>query len=400
MSERVLLVDDEPNVLDALRRQLRKSFEVDTADGGPQGLEAIRKNGPYAVIVSDMRMPNMNGAELLTHVRKEAPDTTRIILTGYSDLDTAIQVVNDGQIYSFLTKPCAADTLIPAIERGVKQHRLIISERELLSKTLTGSVKVLIDILTMSNPVAFGRCSRVREYVGDICQAMNVLNRWECEIAALLSQLGYIGIPESVLDKVSTNQWLSPQEVGLLQSIPKIGHDLIENIPRLRGAAEIVLYQSKQFDGQGFPLDQLSGEQIPVGARILKAAVDFEALICNGGKPDLVLSELRSRTGSYDPKVLAVLAQYAPATTKSTAITVSLDQLQDGAILAADIVTNSGQMVFPMGTQVSMSLRMQLKGYNVTGQIPSEVLVVPAQNNQPRTASVEDSGGKPLNLFA
>ena len=405
MSEKILLVDDEQNVLDALKRQLYKKYKVTTANGGPEGLETIRTKGPFAVIVSDMRMPQMNGAQLLAHAQKEAPDTTRIILTGYADLDSAIQVINEGHIYSFLTKPCPADALVTTVERGIKQYKLITSERELLSKTLTGSVKVLIDILTMSNPVAFGRCSRVRQYVGQLCDAMQLDSKWECEIASLLSQLGYIGIPEDVLDKVSTNQWLNPQEVELLQSIPKIGHDLTVNIPRLRGAAEIVLYQSKTFDGTGYPNDAISGEDIPIGARVLKVAVDYEALVSSGAQPNLVLQALQSRPGEYDPKVLNALASVANVTSDHTAISMPLDQLQDGARLAADIHTKDGTLIFPAGTEVSMSLRMQLKGYNATGQIPADVLVIPSTTTATAAASgpaltASPADPKPLNLFA
>jgi CheY-like chemotaxis protein len=131
MGEKILFVDDEPPVLEGYQRLLRREFTVNTAQGGHQGLATIRANGPYAVIVSDMRMPEMDGIEFLSQARQTAPDSVRMLLTGHADLDDAIDAVNKGNIFRFLTKPCDKPVLVDAIQSGLEQYRTAKSQRDL-----------------------------------------------------------------------------------------------------------------------------------------------------------------------------------------------------------------------------------------------------------------------------
>jgi ActR/RegA family two-component response regulator/GGDEF domain-containing protein len=134
MADKILFVDDEPLVLDGYMRLLHREFEVDTALGGEQGLAEIQGSGPYAVVISDMRMPGMNGAEFLARVRQKAPDTVRMLLTGFADIDAAIHAVNEGNIFRYLTKPCDRETLVKAINMGLAQYRSVIAEKKLVRK--------------------------------------------------------------------------------------------------------------------------------------------------------------------------------------------------------------------------------------------------------------------------
>jgi CheY-like chemotaxis protein len=134
VNEKVLFVDDEPLVLDALRRMLRDKFEIHTADSGAKGLEVAQQDGPFAVVISDMRMPGMNGAEFLARIRKDAPDTVRMLLTGFTDLDAAIAAVNEGNIFRFLTKPCRKDELVGAIHLGLAQYGSTLAGKETAKK--------------------------------------------------------------------------------------------------------------------------------------------------------------------------------------------------------------------------------------------------------------------------
>jgi ActR/RegA family two-component response regulator len=134
MANKILFVDDEPSILDGYRRMLYREFEVDTAPGGDDGLTMVKGTGPYAVVVSDMRMPGMSGAEFLTKVRQAAPDTVRILLTGYSDMDAAIEAVNEGNIFRYLTKPCPKEVLVKAINQSLDQYRTVTAEKILVKK--------------------------------------------------------------------------------------------------------------------------------------------------------------------------------------------------------------------------------------------------------------------------
>ena len=140
---KILCVDDEPRVLEGLRRHLRERFEVITACGGPEALNFLTTVKDLAVVVSDMRMPEMDGATVLRHTRVLRPSAVRILLTGQADMAAAIKAINEGQIFRFLTKPCAADQFMSVIDEAIRQHELITAERVLLQRTLVGAIKAL-----------------------------------------------------------------------------------------------------------------------------------------------------------------------------------------------------------------------------------------------------------------
>lgn len=305
--ERILFVDDEQNILDGYRRTLRKDFQIETAAGGAEGLEAFKKGGAFAVVVSDMRMPNMDGATFLSHVKELSKDTVRVMLTGNSDQQTAINAVNEGNIFRFLNKPCSAEVMSKTLTQAVEQYRLIRAEKDLIEKTLRGSVQMLTDVLSLVNPLAFGRATRVRHLVRQLTTTLNVESAWQVELAAMLSQIGCITIPEDILQRIYGGNELSPDELRMLQMHPQVGHDLITQIPRLEHVAEIVMYQDKRFHGGGFPHGAHTGEQIPLGARILKVALDFDKLIEAKIGYFEACQEIERRAEWYDPQIVAAL---------------------------------------------------------------------------------------------
>ena len=305
MSEKILFVDDEPQVLDGYRRQLGRKYKAEGALGGEEALERIAADGPFAVVVSDMNMPGMNGVQLLAKVREVAPDTVRIMFTG-SDQSVAAEAVNQSSIFRFLMKPCPTDVLDAALEAGLSEYRQRIAEKNLLSSTLTGAIKVLTDVLATARPVAFGRSERVRLIVRQLAKEVSPRLLWRAELAALLSQVGCAGIPEDVLTKIYSGKQVPPKESAQYREHPKVGSDLLKHVPRLEAIAEILLRQEKHFDGSGFPEDEMSGETIPVEARILKVALDLDSLILAGSKFSEALVEMQSRAGTYDTAILDV----------------------------------------------------------------------------------------------
>jgi len=331
MIERILCVDDDPNLLEAYHRALGRRFHMESALNGEEALAAVVDRGPYAVVVVDMRMPGVNGVRLLARVREIAPDTVRMMLTGHADQQTALDAVNDGHVFRFMTKPCAPQDFAKALEAGIEQYRLITAERELLSKTLTGSIKVLTDVLALVNPGAFGRASRVYHLVGPVCKELNLERKWPIEIAAMLSQIGCVAVPEQTLAKAYGSDRLSPVESLAIQRHPEVGRELLANIPRLEEVAEIVAYQDKLYDGRGFPSDDVRGTDIPLGSRILKAALDLDTLLSTGSRPETALAEINRRQGWYDPAVLAALAKVVE-TEEACA-----GELVDGVALADDL---------------------------------------------------------------
>jgi len=195
MSARVLFVDDEPNVLDGIRRQLRNRLKVETANGAAAGLAMIESHGPFAVVVSDMRMPDMNGARFLARVNEIAPDTVRMVLSGQADIDSTVAAVNEGHIFRFLLKPCDTDKLVQSINSGIDQYNLINAEKHLLENTLNTTVKMLVEVLGLINPAAQQRASQIEKYAEAASVALKLPGAWKYRLASVLSQVGCITLP-------------------------------------------------------------------------------------------------------------------------------------------------------------------------------------------------------------
>jgi DNA-binding NtrC family response regulator len=191
MSEKILLVDDDRYILDGYRRSLRSEFSMETAQSGQEALGLLEDKTAYAVVISDMRMPGMDGIELLKRVKKASPDTVRIMLTGNADVQTAIEAINEGSIFRFLIKPCSKETMARTITAALVQYRLI-AEKQLLEQTLSGCLQVLTEVLSLVNPAAFSRAERARRYIHHVVTAMQLGNPWQYEVAAMLSQLGCV----------------------------------------------------------------------------------------------------------------------------------------------------------------------------------------------------------------
>ena len=377
MTAKVLFVDDDPNILAAYQRQLRRQYEIDTALAGDRGLDAVAKSGPYAVIVSDLKMPGMNGIQFLSKAREMAPDSVRMMLTGFAELQTAIDAVNEGNIFRFLTKPCPPDILSRALDMGIEQYRLITAERELLEQTLRGSIKVLTQILSLINPEALGRSSRISRYAREIGLVMKIPEIWQLETAAMLSQIGFILLPEEALKKIYHGQQLTPEETQLLDMHPFIASDLLQNIPRLEAIAKIIAYQEKHFDGTGIPVDAVRREEIPPGARILKVALDFDTLQTVGDSKSKAIAQLKQRAGWYDPAVVTALEAVVWIEGKFQVRVIPLRELQDNMILDDDVWTTSGILLIAKGQEVNQMIRKRLHNFAETAGVrePLQVLV-------------------------
>lgn len=360
MEEKILFVDDDPNILSAYQRQLRKQFTVDTALGGDLGLTAIANHGPYSVIVADMGMPGMNGIQFLSKVKEIAPDSVRIMLTGNADQQTAMNAINEGNIFRFLTKPCQPEVITKVLTAGIEQYRLITAEKELLEKTLNGSVKVLTDVLALVNPTAFGRTSRIHNLVQTITAELKTEKPWQIELAAMLSQIGCITMSEETLAKVYRGDNLTEQELQTFQRHPQIGSSLIASIPRLEKVAEIIACQELRFYSSVTPLGTKSGTDIPLGARILKLIIDFDSLVTTGMNNAQALEAIQKRQGWYDQTIVEALKKIIVAEKGYEVKYVKTHELTTQMILAEDIKTSTGTLYAAQGSRITFLVRIRL----------------------------------------
>jgi len=360
----LLCVDDEPLVLEGLTLHLRRGFTLTTATSGAAGLEILKTKGPFAIVMSDMRMPGMSGAEFLTKVRESWPDTVRVLLTGQSDLPSAISAVNDGQIFRFLTKPCPPDVLVGALTASAKQHELIIGERVLLEQTLHGSIKTLTDILSLANPVAFGRANRAKVFMGQLLTEMKRPGDWTYEVAAMLSQIGCVTIPTETLDRMYDGSQLSPEETTMAARLPTVAVQLLASIPRLEGVRDILAHMDDHYEPTKVGQTK-RGEAIPWGARALKIILDYSTLEARLGTGAEALDTMRARKGWYDPVILASFADVAARSASSDeGRHVLVRDLKQGMILRENLFTKTGMLLVTKGNEVTSGLIERIANFS------------------------------------
>ena len=373
----ILCVDDEIRVLEGLKLHLHRHYEVHIAATAAEGLDLIqRSESPFAVVLSDMRMPGMDGAAFLSQVRQRIPDTVRMLLTGQADLDSAIAAVNEGQVFRFLTKPCPPKILLAAFEAATEQYRLITSERVLLEQTLCGTIKTLTDILALANPAAFGRANRIRRHAIDLAKRLGVAQDWwQLDVAAMLSQLSCITLPSDTLDKLYQGGVLSEAEQLMVERLPAMTFQLLGGIPRLESVVAILDHQDqpyrfdpKALDGPGF------------GGHLLRIASDFDTLINHGYATETTFSILRTRAGQYDPTMLdAFVIIRNPNLAQRNAIKeISILALEPGMVLAEDICTRSGMLLSARGHEVTGSFLARISNFQNNLRKPTVKVVVPA----------------------
>jgi CheY-like chemotaxis protein len=339
---RVLCVDDEPAVLEGLRDVLCRSFDVHTAAGGLEGLTILRTNPDYfTVVVSDMRMPGMSGAEFLRAARATAPDAVRILLTGDADIQTAVHAVNHGQLFRFLTKPCDTQELMRACAAALGQHHIQTAERVLLEQTVRGSVDALVEVLALTNPAAFGRGGRLKELAGRLARAAGARNWWEVEVAAMLAHVGAVTLPHATAEKLYAGAALTEREAVMVRRVPLVTRQLISKIPRLEGVVEILdTYRDvsvrEQADG--------GRRSIPAGAHLLRIAVDYAELEAQHSPANVALGAMRSR-GIYDGGLLDLFAGIVGVGTAPRVREVSVAELRPGMTLADDARTRRDDLL-------------------------------------------------------
>jgi response regulator RpfG family c-di-GMP phosphodiesterase len=376
MSKKILFVDDEPGVLEGYRRLLHKEFSVDTAVSAREGLAAIAaaQADRYAVIVSDMRMPEMDGVQFLSRVRTLSGDSVRIALTGYADIQTASNAVNEGAIFRFLLKPCEKEVLAKALTEGLVQHGLVVAEKELLEKTLRGCVKVLTEVLSLVNPAAFSRGVRVGKYVRHIAKELQLNTPWQFEVAGMMSQLGCVTLDAETIEAIYAGTRLSAEEQARYDTHAGVAAQLLSNIPRLEAVARMIAKQDSAppYSSAGVDLKQ---DPVALGAQILRVAVAYDQLLSGGTSHEESLTRLRSRDKQLAAVVVNALANLELDAQRMEARKCLVSELENEMVLQEDVRTASGMLLVAKGTQISYALLARMRNFLLRDPIAGTVLV-------------------------
>ncbi|MDH5718118.1 MAG: response regulator [Spirochaetia bacterium] len=376
--DKILLVDDEQSVLEGFHRNLHKFFEIETALSSIDALHILRKSEtPFKVIVSDLKMPTIDGIEFFNKVKEIYPDITRIMLTGKADLEDAAKAVNQGNIFRFLTKPCPIEDLKTTIEAGIYQYNLIKAEKILLEKTFKGSVKILTDLLSLASPIAFGKASRIARVVKKILEQLKI-QMWEVEIAAMLSQIGCITIPENTLEKIYKNTGLSNEEDEMYKKQPETGYNLISNIPRLEVTAKIIRNQNKNIN----EIHPQEDKKTALGISILNVAIEYDALVQKEKKIPLAIAALIKRQQKdkiYNAQIIDALKSALESESSFEITDVYISDLKKGMIFSDDVVSENGTLLFSKGLEVTESLKMRMDNISKNTVIKEPISIIIVQ---------------------
>jgi CheY-like chemotaxis protein len=363
---RILCVDDEPRVLQGIRRVLFKSFEVTAAEGGEAALGLLERGEQFEVVVSDMRMPQMDGATFLAEVRKRQPDTVRVLLTGHADIESAIAAVNRGQIFRFLTKPCPPEELAAALADAVAQHRLLTSERVLLEQTLVGSVRALSEVLALVDPQVFGPTMRQHARVRAIAEHLGLAQSWHIEVASMLSVVGYAVLPTEVAIKLRSRSDLDASELDMTSQVPGVVERVLSLIPRLENVHALL----KGYDTLRNPKG--AKEPAAMGAQVLYAVTELAALEEREIETQAAIRSLRA-SGNHAPELVEALASVCLPHAPDLRL-LSLDQVAGGMTLAADVKSKTGMLLMAHGQVVSEQLLQRLRNLHVRVGVVEPIL--------------------------
>ncbi len=400
----VLLVDDEARILSSLHRLLHEKYHVEQTESPEHALELLARE-EFALVITDQRMPDMEGTELCALASEIAPDTKRVILTGYSDMKAAMDAINRGSVYRFMLKPWRDDEMSALVDEAVKHYNLAEENRRLnaltvrqnlelqelnkrlegfngklqekvfertreiseLSEKVTryfrGSIDLLSRLSAMHSQVLGNHGRRVAELSVKIGQQQRLSEKdlSELEIAATLHDIGKIGMDPRV---VSSSGEQTERERAVLRTHPVEGAGLIARIPGLSDVGRLVRHHHEAYNGDGFP-DRLRGDAIPVGSRIIAVADAFDNFLnmrsrYTEAEAKAAITHLEQRSGSqFDPAIVQVLASLLTSDRidipESYEVEIALRELRPGMVLSRDLVTAQGTTLMNKGTMLSDS---------------------------------------------
>lgn len=447
----LLLVDDEKSITRALNRLFRKEgYRILTAQSGAEGLEKLQQSDdPVSMIISDQRMPEMNGAQFLEKAKSIYPDAIRYLLTGYSDLDAVIDAVNKGEIHRYLTKPWNDEDLVLQVKQSLEHFELTSENRRLTALTIEqnkklnelnrgleqkvqertrevveknkalekvnqmleasfmDSIRLLVSLVEILNPRLGKQMRQVAQLARQVAEMLD-LEKAELdkiEMAGLIHDIGLLGFPEALLSKEI--QQMSEEQGRLYCDHPTIASIILENVEKLEGVGEIVLYHHEYVNGKGFP-NGLKGSQIPLGSRIILAASDYCRILSTWPRdlrklmtftrrhfdaeiwksftisddPDAIIEEAAEKkllmdcNQKYDVEVVsALMKQVRQNKNIDPTYVVRLEEVKAGMVLMEDLKLNDGRLLLTRGTRLKATSIESIISIGERGLIPNTLTV-------------------------
>lgn len=393
---KILYVDDEANLLSSFRSLMRKvDVETYLLQDSTKIEGMLEKNGPFAVVLSDQRMPGLSGAELLERVAKIHPETMRILVTGYSDYNEMIQAINNGGISHYITKPWKDDELKQIVVNMANRYNLISENkylldelkeknkklRDLLDGTVLESTHLLVDVLSYINPHAAAQTDRVKETGLPIVEKMNDishLEKWEISIAFDLFNLGFAVMPAWVQLALNKEGLTAASRFSVCQNHHLLAAQLLERIPGFEGAANIIRLSKKDFNGSGSPENiRVSGKDLPLGSRLLKIFIDLDKRRSPHFKDVEILKAMMDQPNKYDIELLKIIidANTVAKELKTQELMVYAQDLMPGMLILQTIQTKSGIKLVNPNTVLTKTSLMAIRSWEKLEEIQEPIKV-------------------------
>ena len=364
----ILFVDDEFQMLAAIKRQLHKRAEVELASSGEDALRRLKSPGRYAAIVSDLRMPGVSGLELLTHAKTIAPDVVRVMLTGAVDRRTALAAVNEASVFRILVKPVDTPTLVKVLNEAIALHRRVVGDREMLEKMQAGAVSMLTELLDLTCPATAERALRLRAYARHIAESLALEHPEHFETLALMSQVGSLTLPAGLPDKQATGKPLSLAEQAMIDGAWEAGSRLAAHFPSLTVAATTLaaFYQPQHHLAS-------ANDVIGTGVRILRVVLAYDSLASTGLPTAEVLGRLEMDPLAYPAPMVDALRDLRPRV-RGTSWVVEPGKLKPGMIFQQDVLARDGALLASR-LQLATETLIQRIGARAATTDPIRVLV-------------------------
>ena len=262
----------------------------------------------------------------------------------------------------------------------MRQNQLVTAEKVLLQQTVLGSIRALVDVLGIVNPIAFGRGSRIKRLAMQMAEQAGLPARWELEAAALLSQIGYVSLPVELVEKAVTGGALNADEILLLGETPKVTQGILGRIPRLENVAAILAYANRP-DASKRPQDP----EVAANATVLLNVLEFDSLTSRGEGAETAIATLRARFGPKNEAMLAHLAALQGATAKGPQLReIRLREVSPGMILMDDLRTDLGTLLVSRGYEISQSFIDRMRNFG-PGLLEERVRVQVLRTSPPKT---------------
>lgn len=372
---KILFVTTDVELCKTVQSGLDQEFSITCLDNAEEGLQLLGKDPRFVAVVSGLRLPGMNGKDFLTRVRGVHPKLVRLMISGDCDLKVATEVVNEARVAHLLTKPCSVDEIYDVLAEADLEYQQAQMESNARRETLLGCVKMLVDILELTNPLAARRSKRILRRARRICAELRALPPQMMDMAVLLSNVGCVGLPSSLLKKMETGEDMTPQEKKTFSTHPSIAAHLLGNVPSMSKLSNIIRSQNVP-----------CAKQPPMASRILKVCIDMDRMQDSGATPGQALKFMQSKPEVYDERVVAAMVRHRQESDKIQCTPIPVAKLEPGMVMQEDMVTEKGAVLLNRGETLSEASHLRIQAFADLLRIKEPICAFMPRSNEAKAS--------------